>query len=186
MVDDFDDWYSSLRAEMAPALAAWCGDPGLSADALDEAFTRAYERWSHVRNLESPAGWVWRTSTNVIRRRLRRAAQERHLLGRHAANRLPAHAAADGDLDLRRALRELTERQRTVIVLAYIADLSHRDIADALGIKVGTVAATASQARARLAELLGGTNDAPRPSASTTAAPAPPRPHIDLTEPPHD
>lgn len=157
MVDDFDEWYSSVRSEMAPALAAWCGDPGLAADALDEAFTRAFERWNHVRHLDSPAGWVWRTATNVVRRRLRRAGHERHLLRRQVAGR--PHADIDDDLDLRRALLELTERQRTVIILAYIADLPHRDIADALGLQVGTVAATASQARARLAEILGGAAD---------------------------
>jgi len=103
MVDDFDEWYSSVRAEMAPALAAWCGDSALAADALDEAFTRAFERWNRVRRLDSPAGWVWRTSTNVVKRRSRRAAQEGRLLARHVANRPRIDVGIDDDLDLRRA-----------------------------------------------------------------------------------
>lgn len=164
--------------------------PGLAADALDEAFTRAFERWNHVRRLDSPAGWVWRTSTNVVRRRFRRAVHERRLLGRHVANRPRADVSVDDDLDLRRALLELTERQRTIIVLAYIADLPHRDIADALGLQVGTVAATASQARARLAGILGeGTgisDDAAGVNASPVSNPTPPPTPIDLNEPTHD
>lgn len=155
MVDDFDAWYADLRPTMAPALAAWCGDPSIAADALDEAFTRAYERWDRVRACSSPSGWVWRTATNVVRRRHRRLVVERRVLRREASTYRPPTEPSEGDdIDLRRALLTLTERQRTVVVLHHIADLSHRDVADALGIATGTVAATLHQARARLAHEL--------------------------------
>jgi hypothetical protein len=44
MEQDFDTWYGDLRPRMAAALAAWCGDRGLAAEAVDEAFVRAIER----------------------------------------------------------------------------------------------------------------------------------------------
>lgn len=154
-VEDFDVWYAEQRRALAPALAAWCGDSGVAADALDEAFTRAVERWDRVSRLTSPTGWVWRTATNVVRRRARRATLEVRLLRRTHGGQsaLVDGPSADG-IDLRRALLGLTERQRTAVVLHHIADLPHRDVADAMGIAEGTVAATLHQARRRLAETL--------------------------------
>ncbi|HET9144325.1 RNA polymerase sigma factor, partial [Actinophytocola sp.] len=51
---------------------------------------------------------------------------------------------------LRVALATLTQRQRHVLVLRYWLDLDHVEIADTLGIAVGTVKATIHHALARL------------------------------------
>lgn len=156
IVDDFDAWYRDARASLDPALTAWCGDAGLAADALDEAFVRAVERWDRVRFMTSPSGWVWQTATNVVRSRARRRQVEQRLLLRRAVGQRVEVAGPGGDdVDLRRALLTLTERQRTAVVLFYIADLPTKEIAEAMGIAVGTVASTLHHARARLAEQLG-------------------------------
>lgn len=155
-VDDFDAWYAGSRPPMAAALAVWCGDAALASDALDEAFVRAIERWERVRHLASPGGWVWRTATNVVRRRARRIALEERLLRRHAAGERDVVAGPTGhDVDLREALLELSERQRTAVVLHYIADLPVREVAAAMEIAEGTVHATLHRARQRLSERLG-------------------------------
>ncbi|MEZ5138615.1 MAG: sigma-70 family RNA polymerase sigma factor [Acidimicrobiales bacterium] len=170
MVDDFDAWYAELRPTMLPALAAWCGDRGVADDALDEAFARAYERWERVRASPSPAGWVWRTAINLVRRHHRRRTVEQRLLRRT----FPAPAAADtsdDDLDLRAALLQLTERQRTAVVLHHLVGWPHAEVAMAMGIATGTVAATLHHARARLAAEL-------RPSLADPD-PSPVRPSID-------
>ncbi len=151
----FDDWYARLRPSMGAALAAWCGDAGIAAEALDEAFVRAVERWDRVSTMESPAGWVWRTATNEARRRARRSAIERRLLRRHLCDGLTEGRDQATELDLRAALLELTERQRTAVVLHHIVDLPIVDVAAALGVATGTVSATLHQARARLAARLG-------------------------------
>ena len=156
MVDDFDAWYVDARASLDPALTAWCGDAGLASDALDEAFVRAVERWERVRKLTSPSGWVWRTATNVVRRRARRQQLEQRVLRRRSVGEQVDVAGPCGDdVDLRRALLRLTERQRTAVVLFYIADLPTKEIGDVMDIAVGTVAATLHQARHRLAQQLG-------------------------------
>jgi RNA polymerase sigma factor (sigma-70 family) len=53
-------------------------------------------------------------------------------------------------IDLYRALDTLTRRQRDVVVLRYIADLSEADTADALGCAPGTVKSHATRGLAAL------------------------------------
>jgi RNA polymerase sigma factor (sigma-70 family) len=165
VVDDFDRWYAELRPTMGRALTAWCGDIALASDALDEAFVRAVERWDRVGAMDARAGWVWRTATNVVRRRMRRIGLEQRALRRHRADGSDSSPGPEADdLDLLRALRCLSERQRTAVVLHYVADLSQADVASLMGITTGTVAATLHQARARLAELVGEPDDAAIPA----------------------
>jgi RNA polymerase sigma-70 factor (ECF subfamily) len=168
MVDDFDAWYLGLRPVLIPALTGWCGDASLASDALDEAFVRAVERWDRIGGLDERTGWVWRTATNVVRRRMRRRDLERRLLRRHVAG-----SPSDGreptyeDVDLRRSLLELTARQRTAVVLHYLADLPLREVAQLMGVAEGTVSATLHQSRAQLARMLAPEEDgefAPEPS----------------------
>lgn len=177
MVEDFDTWFVELRPPMLAALTAWCGDRSVADEALDEAFVRAYERWERVRRSPSPAGWVWRTATNLVRRHHRRRGIEARVLRRTApidpTTEPASHADPADDLDLRAALLRLTERQRTVIVLHHLVGLPHAEVADALGIAVGTVAATLHQARARLASELADDHRPSEPLTHRADAPAP-------------
>jgi len=54
-----------------------------------------------------------------------------------------------------RAVRALPDRQRTAIVLRYVADLPEVDIAEAMHVSRGTVASNLSDARRSLARYLG-------------------------------
>jgi RNA polymerase sigma-70 factor (ECF subfamily) len=147
---EFDEWYTLTRASLGPPLRAWCGDEELATEALDEAFVRAVERWHRVGGLTSPSGWVWRTATNVARRRERRRRLEDQLLRRRANDRRNDRVNESRDIDLQRALLALTERQRAAIVLYYLADLPVSDVAAVMGVASGTVEATLHQARQRL------------------------------------
>src|SRR4051794_403890 len=127
MEDDFDAWYAEVRPRLGAALASWCGDADVAADALDEAFVRAVERWDRVSHLDVPAGWVWLPATNVVRRGHRRLGSERQSLLRAGRRRTDDTTddpteARPGSLALRAALLALTDRQRTAIVLHYLVD----------------------------------------------------------------
>jgi RNA polymerase sigma factor (sigma-70 family) len=58
------------------------------------------------------------------------------------------------DPDLWSAVRDLSERQRTVVALRYVVDLKERDIAEVLGISRSTVSTTLRDAHTRLANVL--------------------------------
>ena len=57
-------------------------------------------------------------------------------------------------IDLRSALDRLTDRQRLVVVLRYFADLPDAEIAEALGLRPGSVRSLAHRAIAALREEL--------------------------------
>jgi RNA polymerase sigma-70 factor (ECF subfamily) len=117
-------------------------------EAADEAFVRAFARWSRVSRMKSPDGWVYRVAINHLRRRGR---------GREdsvAPDQLPSSIAPDSGtvtrLDVMRAVQTLPSRQRQVFALRCVADLSESAVADALGIAPGTVSRLLHDARARL------------------------------------
>src|SRR4051794_25858396 len=60
----FEEVYRGERGALVRALALALGDPDLATEAVDEAFARAYERWTQVGALERPAGWIYRVALN--------------------------------------------------------------------------------------------------------------------------
>ena len=97
-------------------------------------------------------GWLWRIVVNAARaqRRARPAG------GLTTSDYEGASASSNGRVSdsesgrVRQVLAELPERQRLVVFLRYFADLEHARIAEALGIRPGTVAATLNAAHAAL------------------------------------
>lgn len=147
---DFERWYGNAHARLFASLLVISGDRDLAADATDEALSRALQHWDRVGVMDSPEGWTYRVGVNVVRRTARRRSLERRLLRRVDAPRFaPAPSGEVWDL-----VRALPDRQRTALVLRYVADLAERDIASAMGVTRGTVASTLSDARRALAALL--------------------------------
>jgi RNA polymerase sigma-70 factor (ECF subfamily) len=147
----FDRWYRSEHTRMLALLTVVAGDADVARDTTAEAFTRALERWDRVGSMDSPSAWTYRVGVNLLRRLRRRAAFEERLL-RDAPTPAPPAAV---DPDLWDAVRALPVRQRTAIALRYLCDLPHEEIAAVMGVAVGTVSATLTAARRRLAVALG-------------------------------
>ena len=106
--------------------------------------------------------WLSRITTNAflddVRRRKRRPVEalpddaERVLAGAPAAD--DALAAAGLPDDLQGAVRALPEDFRTALVLCDVVGLPYAEIADALGVPVGTVRSRIHRARAQLRGVL--------------------------------
>lgn len=149
-MDGFDDWYRRHHSRLVASLTARSGDPDAAAEAADEAFARALERWAKVSAMASPAGWLHQVGANALRRALRRRAMERRL---HRSDRREIQVDLPHP-ELWAAVRGLPERQRTAIVLRYLADLPEAEIAAAMGVTRGTVSSTLADARRTLEALL--------------------------------
>lgn len=137
-----------------------CGDPDLAEDLTQTVLEKVYLRWARVSAAEDPYRYVRRMLVNVNNDRLRRQpwretpvaftpdrADIAVGLGR------PTDADQSPLLDrliLHRALAELTPRERAVVVLRYLEDLSEADTAAELGIRVGTVKSACNRALGKL------------------------------------
>jgi RNA polymerase sigma-70 factor (ECF subfamily) len=135
-----------------------CGDANLAEDAAQEAFIRA---WQHLPNYQprSPfRNWVYRIATNAARDVLRR---ERETVD---VDELPLAASDEGPEAItereergervRQAVLALPPAGREVLVLREYEGLSYREIADTLGIPIGTVMSRLNYARNHLRKSL--------------------------------
>ena len=136
-------------------MAVTARDLELARDVTAEAFARALERWDRVGSMSSPGGWTYRVALNVLRRRLRRGALEERLL-RRAPRREPPPLTDQG-VGVWEAVASLPPRTRTAVALRYLGGLTEAEVADAMGVAPGTVAATLHGGRQRLATLLNDT-----------------------------
>lgn len=155
----FDDWYRAEHGRVVAVLVRLGADGETAADVAAEAFSRALERWGRVGAMGSPTGWTVQVACNLLRRRGRRAALERTLLGRRAMADGSTGVAGDGvggpGGEVWDAVRRLPDRQRRAVVLHYLFDLPYAEVAHVMGITMGTVGSTLAAARGRLAEVLG-------------------------------
>ena len=153
---DFADWYRATHPGLAEAVLRAVRPPALAADALDEAFARAFASWERVHAMRSPAGWVYRVAVNEARRQLRRATREDAVL---ALVPTPAPAPPPGD-EAWLLVETLPVRQRAAVVLRHVAGLTETEIGAALGVTRSTISSSLAAAYRSLATKLGG--DEPR------------------------
>src|SRR5262245_16725751 len=113
-------------------------DPELAKDALQEAYERAWQRWSRVGRLDDPEGWVRTVAWRVAVSSHRRAVVAARFLPMFRQQPQPP-LATDEVLDVQRALRQLNPEQRRVLVLHHLAGLPVEAIAAETGVAVGTV-----------------------------------------------
>jgi len=119
-------------------------------DCAQEALARAFSRWRQVREYAEP--WLVRVAGNLAIGTWRK----RHRLRPLDDRREGRSAGPDGRrIDLHRALRTLSRRQREVVVLRYLADLPEAEVARVLGCSPGTVKQHASRGLAALRNELG-------------------------------
>lgn len=152
---DHDAEFAAFMTVAAPALArvAWllCGDAHRAEELVQQALVRTFVAWPRARERD-PMGYARRVLANqrIDTWRLRR----REVL--MSPQDLPERGrAGEGDViadrdQLVRALTLLTPRQRRVVVLRHMVGLTEREVADDLGISVGTVKSTSSRGLQRL------------------------------------
>lgn len=147
---NFDDWYLGAHGRLVAALVSFGGSVELAADSVDEACARALGQWDRVAKMQSVDAWVYRVAINYAKRRMRRAALEQRILSRSRA--APPLAGPAGEIwDV---VGRLPLRQRTAVVLRYVADLPEAEVASVMKVTRGTVASTLADARRRLGAAL--------------------------------
>jgi RNA polymerase sigma-70 factor (ECF subfamily) len=137
------------------------GDRGHAEDAVQEAFAAIWRSASTYRPERGAAGgWLYTVARNAIVDRLRRngLATDAELPELVSSEPGPPDRAEDSYVSWRvhRALEELQPREREVVELAYWSGMSQSEVADYLGLPLGTVKTRTRSGLARLASLLEG------------------------------
>ena len=156
----FEELYRRyVRAVLGLALRR-IGDRGRAEDATQDAFVAI---WRSARTYDPRRGagapWLYAVARNAITDGLRRTPEATaELQDGPAGNPDPSDRAESAWVAWRvhRALDVLTEHERPLIELAYWRGLSQSEIADRLGIPLGTVKTRTRSALARLADELDG------------------------------
>jgi RNA polymerase sigma-70 factor (ECF subfamily) len=133
---DFRDCFRRLLPQARALARRITGDEALAEEIAAEALTRLYVRWFWLSRKPHLDAWVNRVATNLALDALRR----RHRVHgpRAEAAPDPVHLVSDR-LELTAALRKLPRRQREVVALRLLADLSEREVAAMLQLSEGTV-----------------------------------------------
>jgi len=142
---EIEEIYRSRLADFRRVAAAIVGDVERGSDAVQEAFGKALRKRGSFRGERLTGGVAMAARRHQARDELRTA--------RRAP--VPVLLSANGsttheDARLASAIAALPERQRLAIFLRYYADLDYASIAEALGVKGGTVAASLSAAHENL------------------------------------
>jgi RNA polymerase sigma-70 factor (sigma-E family) len=152
--DQFDEFYRAQRQRVLRFLYAAGGDLAEAQDATQEAFARAWQHWSRVREYAEPAAWVRTVGWRILAGHWRKLRGARRAYGRHGPPD-DAPAPSERTVLLVSALRRLPADQRHAIVLHHLLDLPVTQVAAETGVPEGTVKARLSRGRTALAHLLG-------------------------------
>jgi RNA polymerase sigma-70 factor (ECF subfamily) len=155
----YDCYFHAIYRYVAGRLGTSAAED-IAAETFVVAFAQR-DRFNPERGALRP--WLFGIATNLIARHRRREARHYQALGR-----LPQPPSADGHEErvvaavaarrlrpqLLQALTGLSRGERDVVLLVALGQLSHDEVAQALGISPGTVGSRLSRARNRLRHLI--------------------------------
>jgi RNA polymerase sigma-70 factor (sigma-E family) len=133
------------------------GDEHDAEDLAADALLAVWQHWDRVRQADHPLAYVRRILVNQASGHFRRQAREVTMLGR--LKFLTTHDTHDPDtavvVDVRSALLRLPPRRRACLVLRHCFQLTEYEVAETLGVSVGTVKSQTSKAVAQFRQQLG-------------------------------
>lgn len=155
----YDSYFRAIYRYVAGRLGTSAAED-VAAETFVVAFTQR-DRFDPERGALRP--WLFGIATNLVARHRRREARRYRALGRlpqppsvggHEERVVAAVAALRLRPQLLEALAGLSRGERDVVLLVALGELSHDEVAQALGISPGTVGSRLSRARKRLRQLI--------------------------------
>jgi RNA polymerase sigma-70 factor, ECF subfamily len=142
------------------------GNDADASDLTQEAFIRVFRAWRSFKPGTSFRSWVFRIVTNLYRDELRRRKGRYHeeIPDDNAPQPGAGSPLAIAPIEeyvesylsepVAKALADLTDEQRQIVLLADIEGCSYQEIGEIVGCAVGTVRSRLHRARERLRTLL--------------------------------
>lgn len=160
-VDAFESLYRQHSGRVyALCLRLRAGDKTDATELLQDVFVKAWRRLETFRGDSAFSSWLHRMAVNTM---LENARSERRrtarVLSMEDTSRLPMAARSTGidqRLEMEEAVASLPKGARLAFVLHDVEGYQHQEIAEQLGVSVGTVKAQLHRARRLLRERLAG------------------------------
>lgn len=157
--DAFRLFYARTARPLQSYLARLSGDSALAEDLMQESYFRLLR--ARLPEGTETKSYLFRIATNLMHDHWRRAGKSRLLafetssdavavfgMSEHPADRV------DRRWDLAGTLERMKPRERELLWLAYAEGMSHREIADILGLRMESIRLVLFRARRKLADLL--------------------------------
>ncbi|MFG1848846.1 SigE family RNA polymerase sigma factor [Micromonospora carbonacea] len=152
-VDGFDEFYRGSRQRLLGFVYTLTGNLAEAQDAVQEAYIRAWQRWSTVAGYDDPEAWVRVVASRIAVSRWRSLRSRARAYLRHGVDDSTPAPSTD-TVAVVAALRQLPEEQRTALALYYLLGMPVTEVARETAAPVGTVKARLSRGRTALAGLL--------------------------------
>jgi RNA polymerase sigma-70 factor (ECF subfamily) len=158
-VEAFRILVERYRVAFGRYAVAFVGEPDAAADAMQEAFIRAYDALATCRDPQRFGAWFFRILQNQCRTARRRMGDREDLdrvevVSRERADRATEQAELAALLD--EALASLTAEQREAFVMKHVEGRSYEEMAGLLGVGTEALKMRVHRARDALKERLGG------------------------------
>lgn len=156
--DCFRQLYQRYQQRVRSTLYRLCGSSLLD-DLVQEVFLRVWKGLPHLRQASQFSTWLYRITWNVASDRRRQLAQQHSQDAKLIADAAKLFPAPDlmhlhyQDL-VQRGLQQIKLEHRAVLVLHDLEEVPQKEVAEILGIPVGTVKSRLFHARAAMRQFL--------------------------------
>jgi RNA polymerase sigma-70 factor (sigma-E family) len=147
----FRDFVRARRRALLRTAYVLTGNQADAEDLVQSALAKTYLAWDRIEDRGALDGYVRRAMVNTHISWWRRRRLEEY-----PTDEIPDRAVVDptvnSDLQetMRRAIDRLPERMRAAVMLRYYEDMTEAEVAEVLGVSLGTVKSTVSRAVAKL------------------------------------
>lgn len=145
------------RAKLYRVAYAWCRNPALADDLVQETLTKALQKSSQLRDPKAGQAWLFTILNNCFRdhfRRLKETEDIDNITLISEGSPEADNAQLETVQKVRKAVSELSDGKRQVVTLVDLEGFSYVEVADILGIPVGTVMSRLCRARNDLKAVL--------------------------------
>jgi RNA polymerase sigma-70 factor (sigma-E family) len=147
----FRDYVTARGRALLRTAYLLTGNTADAEDLVQSALAKTYLAWDRIEDRAAVDGYVRRAMVNT-----HISWWRRRRLDEFPTDEIPDQAVADhaGSSDLhetlRRAIDRLPERMRAAVMLRFYDDMTEAEVAEVLGVSLGTVKSTVSRAVAKL------------------------------------
>jgi len=148
---EFRDFVRSRSRALLRTAYLLTGNIADAEDLVQSALTKTYVAWDRIHDRSALDGYVRRAIVNTHISWWRRRRLEEF-----PTDEIPEQAVIDqpdsSDIEesLQRAINRLPQRMRAAVMLRYYDDMTEAEVAEVLGVSLGTVKSTVSRAMAKL------------------------------------